>query len=313
MPRIDGIAGSHLTWQGDRVAATVGAGLIRAGIARASNWRAAKNDAIGFVRSEIEAFIGQHGSASIRETFRLHTVLTGSLNDFSSNDREIEAARLYLTVEPSEAGYVELGPTLRLLEDEHPRLPATFLPLFLGALNRWIRVYDYRDAREHVERLRDWYSADPDCESVDLPDVEASVPACLSERPLRPGELRALLPSLSAEVQGWTRRAVELERLSRRRTRPSLSEQLQDSVGDCNPPLPSLLAVFTPGDNIEACFDAEAQSMMEVPPEPNLVIPVDATNPAGIRRGFGILATVCDTLSAAAELMKMLPGNSGDK
>jgi hypothetical protein len=84
-------------------------------------------------------------------------------------------------------------------------------------------------------------------------------------------------------------------------------------LGDCNPPLPSLLAVLTPGDDIEACFDAEAQSMMEVPPEPNLVIPVDASNPADIRRGFGILATLCDTLSAAGELIRLLPGNSRDQ
>jgi hypothetical protein len=195
MPRIAGIAGTHLAWQGDRVAAVVGAGLIRAGIAQASSWPDAKNGTIAFVRSEIEAFIGRRGGASIRETFRLHTLLTGSLNDLSSNDREVDAARPYLTVEPSEAGYVELGHAVKLLEGEHPRRPATLLHLFLGALNRWIRVYDYRDAREHIERLPDWYSADPDSESVDLPDVEASVPACLGERPHSRRRLRALLPS----------------------------------------------------------------------------------------------------------------------
>ncbi len=311
MPRIDSIAHSYVTRRGDPVAAAVGMGLLRAGVAPSSTWQAAKGDALEFVRSAITQFIERHGGPSIRDTFRLHTLLTGSLNDYSQSDREITAAQLYLSVEPFEAGYVVLGPAVRLLEEVHPRLPATFLHLLLGALNRWIRVYDHRDAREQVERLREWYSTDPDCETVDLPDVEASVPLCLREQPLRPRELRGLLSSLSPETRDWTLQALELERLSRRRARPRLSQQMEEALGDSNPPLPSLLVVFTPGDNIEACFDEEAQSMMEVPPEPNLIIPFDGTNSVEIRRGFGVLETACETLAAAAALIRSLPGSGG--
>ena len=53
---------------------------------------------------------------------------------------------MYLVLEPDSAGYVVIGPTLRLLATVHPRLPVTFFDLFTHALNRWVRVYDYRDA-----------------------------------------------------------------------------------------------------------------------------------------------------------------------
>jgi len=86
---------------------------------------------------------------------------------------------MYLVVEPESAGYVVLGPTLRLLEGVHPRLPLTFFNLLTHALNRWVRVYDYRDAAERVEQLREWYEGDPEGETVELPDVDGATPKCL--------------------------------------------------------------------------------------------------------------------------------------
>jgi hypothetical protein len=71
-----------------------------------------------------------------------------------------------------------------LLDKLHPRLPATFFHLFLGALNRWVRVYDYHDALDRVERLRDWYESDPDVEEVELPDINRCLPEMIKRRPL---------------------------------------------------------------------------------------------------------------------------------
>src|ERR1022692_2279923 len=80
---------------------------------------------------------------------------------------QADGNEMYLVVEPESAGYVVLGPTLRLLEVVHPRLPLTFFNLFTHALNRWVRVYDYRDAAERVEQLREWYEGDPEGETVE--------------------------------------------------------------------------------------------------------------------------------------------------
>lgn len=307
IPQIGEIPRAYVACPGERVAARVAMALLRAGVASAARYQ---GGALEFVRSAIREFVERNGGPSIRKTFRLHLLLTTTLNEYSNQD-DLNPARLYFTLEPSEAGYFVAGPTLSILEREHPRLPATFVQLISGALNQWIRVYDQRDARERIEMLRDWYSADPDGELVELPNVEGSVPASLSERSMRVSELRRLLPSFTPPVQDWMRRAIEIETGSRRRPRPPMTEEIEVDFGDRNPPLPSLLMVFRPADGIEACFDDESQAMMEALPEPNLVIPVDATNPADVRRAFKTLEVVCATLAKAAELIEKLPGATG--
>ena len=54
------------------------------------------------------------------------------------------------------------GPTLELLEKVHPQLPVTFFNLFVGAVNRYIRTYDHRDAEERAETLREWAAQEAD-------------------------------------------------------------------------------------------------------------------------------------------------------
>ena len=312
MPQFDGIQISHKVWRGDRVAATIGSALLRAGIASAESWAVAEGDPFRFVQLATQAFVDQHGGTSIRDTFPLNLTLTGSLNEYSSADREIDATHLYLTLDPGEAGYVVLGPTLRLLEEAHPRLPATFFHLLCGALNRWVRVYDYRDALEHVERLREWYSTDPDCDNVEMPDVEASIPASMQRKPLPASGLKRLLPALSGDIRRWMDRVIELDSFSRTADRPKLSEAAEEELCDNNPPLPCLLVVFSRRDNIEAGFDTEAESMMEVSPEPNLIISLNASDQAQVSAAFAALASARDTLAAASQLISTLP-DSGFK
>ena len=80
-------------------------------------------------------------------------------------------------------------------------------------------------------------------------------------------------------------------------------------MGDMNPPLPCLLAVFKSEDAIEGCFDEEAQNMMELTPEPSLIIPLSADQPVSVQAAFRTLGVVCDTLAAASRLIDRMPGN----
>jgi hypothetical protein len=135
---------------------------------------------------------------TIREQFFVDMLLSTSLDRYFAGDgRSVDASKVFLALEPDSAGYVILGPTLRLLEGVHPRLPATFLNLFLGALNRWVRAYDYRDAFERVERLREWYESDPDGEAVELPDIDRCLPKSVKRRPLSRRTLDVMIPAIS--------------------------------------------------------------------------------------------------------------------
>jgi len=176
----------------------VGSTLLKAGIASAENWRSAQRNPFEFLKNALDRWVMAHGKAQIEEQFRLNLTLSTDLESHCAMGREApaQASQLFLTVEPSSAGYVVLGPTLRMLEAAHSRLPATFAQLFLGALNRWIRIYDCRDAQERVDTLREWYESDPESEMVELPDINGSTPSCMKRRALSERALSQTLPKI---------------------------------------------------------------------------------------------------------------------
>ena len=48
---------------------------------------------------------------------------------------------------------------------------------------------------------------------------------------------------------------------------------------------------------------------MEVTPQPNLIIPIQLSDPTSVRQGFRTLGVVCDMLAAASRLIDLMPGN----
>jgi hypothetical protein len=102
---------------------------------------------------------------------------------------------------------------------------------------------------------------------------------------------------------------LELCRISKQVRRPEFTEEMGEQLMDSNPPLPCLLAVFSPGDAVAGCFDDEAETALETTPQPNLIIPLKLTEPASVRQGFRTLGVVCETLAAASRLIDLMPGN----
>ena len=70
-----------------------------------------------------------------------------------------------------------------------------------------------------------------------------------------------------------------------------------------------LLAFFAEADAIEACFTEEADGMLEVTPEPNLIIPFDPTHTGSVRDAFQVLGVACETIAVASRLIDLMPGN----
>ena len=102
---------------------------------------------------------------------------------------------------------------------------------------------------------------------------------------------------------------LALDHLSAQAERPELHDDIGQQLSDCNPALPCLLAVFAEADAIAACFDEEAQGMMEVTPEPNLIIPFDPTDTASVQRTFRMFGVACRTIAAASRVIDLMPGN----
>ena len=311
LPRLNAVPTVHRLVADDTLAVKLAQSLMELDIAVPEDWHRAEQDPTSFIRLALERWIEAHGGSAIRRRFVLSATLGSSPCEWA-DDEVASPQRLFLTVEPSEAGCVVFGPTIKLLENCHPKLPATFFHLFVGAVNRWVRVYDYRDAEERADTLREWIAQEEDSGQYELPDVANAIPPCMKQTVLNERELAQVIgridnPSASKLVEG----VLALNRVSTQAERLELDEDIGQSLSDCNPPLPSVLAIFAESDAIAACFDDEAQAMMEVTPEPNLIIPFDPGNREGVRGAFHMFGVACETIAAASRLVDLMPGNDG--
>jgi hypothetical protein len=282
--------------------------LVKSDIAAVEDWEKSGRDAIKYLLLTLRRLIRNRGGASIERRFDLDLTLSDRLVDYS--DERGQEGTLYLIVDPDSAAFVLLNPTIELLASVHPRLPATFFRDFVGSLNRWVRVYDYRDVEERVDMLREWYEGEENPEQYEVPEIAGCTPKCLKERPLGLRGLKELNHKIrNQQVNVLVRGLLELCCVSKQAKRPDFTEDMGEQLMDSNPPLPCLLAAFSSGDAVVGCFDDEAQTAMETTPQPNLIIPLELSDPVGIRQGFRTLGVVCDTLAAASRLIDLMPGN----
>jgi hypothetical protein len=295
----------------DHLAVMLAKALVELDIAVPGDWEKAEHDPTSFIRLTLERWIHTHGGPAIRHRFLLSAGISNSPSEWTEQD-EARPNQLFLIVEPSEAtcGCATFGPTLKLLESVHPQLPATFFHLFVGALNTWIRIYDFRDAEERAETLREWAAQEPDADQYELPDVAGSIPPCMRQTVLE----KSVLAHVKERINDSTARklvdaVLALDGVSRGVERPELDDDVGEQLSDCNPPLPCLLAVFADGDAIAGCFDEDAQGMMEVEPEPNIIIPFDPTDTESVQRTFHIFGVACQTIAAASRVIDLMPGN----
>ena len=311
LPRFGMVPVVHRLVADDRLAVMMAKALLEMDIAVPGDWKRAERDPTSFIRITLERYIHTHGGSAIRRRFLLSAVISNSPSDWAERD-ETKPNQLFLIVEPSEAtcGCVAFGPTLELLESIHPQLPATFFHLFAGALNLWTRIYDYRDAEERAETLREWAAQEPDADQYEIPDVARSIPPCMRQATMDKGALAHLKGKINDPIRTKLVDAVlALDHLSTQAEWPELDDNIREELSDCNPPLPCLLAVFAEGDPVSASFDEEAQGMMEVEPEPNIMIPFDPTDVESVQRTFHIFGVACQTIAAASRVIDMMPGN----
>ncbi len=311
IPRLDTVPRVQRLVANDRLAVVLARALVELDIGSSGDWRRAECDPTSFLRLTLERVIRAHGGSTIRRRFLLGAAISDIPCEWAERE-EARSDRLFLIVEPSEAscGCVCFGPTLELLERVHPQLPATFYHLVVGALNRWIRVYDYRDGEERAEMLREWIAQEPDADQYEVPDVEGSIPECMRQSALEDEELLRLIGEINDPLaRKLIEAALALDHASVQAKRPELDDETCQQLSDCNPALPCLVALFDESDAIAACFDEEAQGMLEVTPEPNLIIPFDPTDTASVRDAFEVFTVACETVAAASRLLGLMPGN----
>jgi hypothetical protein len=282
--------------------------LVKSEIAVPEDWETSRRDATKYLSLTLERWIRIHGGSAIDRRFDLDLALTDRLVDYS--DERGSEGTLYLILDPDSAAFVLLRPTIELLEKIHPRLAVSFYSSFAGALSRWVRVYDYHDAEERVEMLREWYEGEENADQYEVPDVEGCTPISFKERPLSLRRLKELNEeNRDAQVRALITGLLELCSVSKHAKRQEFTEDIGEQLMDSNPALPCLLAAFSSGDAVVGCFDEEGETALEVTPQPNVIIPIKLSDAGSVREGFRTLAVVSETLAAASRLIDLMPGN----
>ncbi|MGA8150761.1 MAG: hypothetical protein WB952_07420 [Terriglobales bacterium] len=308
LPSLEGITTEQQFLADDGEAIALAEILVRSKIAAVEDWEKCGRDPTKYLQLTLQRWVGGHGGTRIDRRFDLNVTLSDRLIDYS--DERAPAGAVYLIVDPEGAAFVLFNPTIAMLEQAHPQLPSTFFRHFVGALNRWVRVYDYRDAEERVDMLRQWYEGEENADQYELPDVGGCTPKCLRETPLSIRALGTLAKTVSDKrVQSLIRGLLGLCGISQKARRPEFTEDMGEQLMDSNPPLPCLLAAFSQGDSVVGCFDDECQTAMEVTPQPNLVIPIKISEASSVAKAFRTLGVACETLAAAGRLIDLMPGN----
>jgi len=311
LPKLDEVPVEYRLSAEDPRAIKLAQTLTTLGLAEPSAWEDAKHSPTGYVRAALKRWLVSHGGEQVRQNFALNATISGSADLYSGDDGRRCREGLYLMVDPDSAGYMILGPTLEILEVIHPRLPASFYSLFVGAIQRWVRVYDFRDAQYRVEILREWVEGEDNPEQYEFPDVEGCIPQSMKLKPLALKQVRQLAGSVTDQLsRQLLEAALDSNKISRRLRHPDISEETREALMDSNPPLPALLISFKRHDAVLACYDDESQAFLEASPEPNLIVEIDPTDRASVRRAFDTLAVLCETVAAASRLAALLPGNN---
>lgn len=306
LPRLDCVAVQHQIAGEDPRAIVLARTLTELGIADPVDWQQSVS---AYVHRTLDRWIQQHGGDVVRDEFSLDAPLSNTPDPYS--DEDLDSNLLYLTVAANAAGFVVLGPTLELLKPSDPRLPVTFYHLVVDAIGRWVRIYDYRDALERVEMWKEWIEGEANADEYEIPEVEGSIPAAMKEGPLTMEALRRVISSLQDErIRRLLEAAVNLDRISRASSSPEISESTREAFMDSNPPLPALLVSFKRQDAIMGCFDEESEAMLEVTPEPCFLVEINPQEARSVRKAFGSLAALCETLAAASRLAGLLPGHN---
>jgi hypothetical protein len=311
VPRLDRVALHHGSFGSDAAAARFARILIELGIASPHDWSRCSGEPARFLGRALDRFVGNHGEAEIDGAFELSVTFSTDAHEWCESEDEPDGTRLFLYMEAYSCGFVNLGPALALCEKEHPRLPVTFARRFLSSMGRHFRVYDDRDAEEHISYLEENYDPVEDSEALRaLPDRHSILPARMKRQPLGNRSFWTLLSGMrpGSQIARLLGATLELERVSETVKLPEIPEPIRDLFCDCNPPVPVLLAIYQQGDAIEASFDDESQSMQEATPEPWPLIPFDGRDPKSTEQAFRCLGGVLDTLAAARRVLDFVPG-----
>jgi hypothetical protein len=259
------------------------AALVREGLGTPDMWQKCNQSATVFAEHAIMRGIGDERWNLLERNSEYHLEVS-DVAERDGFDAPLANGQLAVTIECSGVGYLKIGPAIHALEEEAEGLGAAFYWILTYALYRVMRIYNHDDAFQYEERLHEYAEDDPENkQQYEFPEVEKALPECIRKTLKHDHDgwaLRArrlLRKHSGGSYRSWIERLRKIQRLSR--IRLNQSRDFLERGGYDGPPLPSLLVVFKEHDAITACFDEEAQYMLEGSSEPAIGVPFNPQRP----------------------------------
>ncbi len=248
------------------------------------------------------------------------------VSDVAAPDEPLEFGKLAVSISCGGCGYLKIGPALESLESEAIGLGAAFYWTLIQSLYRVMRIYDYSDAEQYEERLKEYAEAENE-ESrgqYEFPEVERALPECirktLKDHPdhWRLNNRRMLIRHRNGRHKKWIEHVLTIAKLAR--TASNTQDPSEYSGYYDEAPLPSLLVVFEDHDAISACFDEESQYMLEGSSEPSLCAVFSPTDQEefskairAVERFVSVNLELCLLIEEIQELEKSDEGRGRDR
>jgi len=291
LPSLTGVPTSYEYYDGDARLFAFLRRLAELGIAGTAPTAIEKlrTSPLAYAQSSLDAWVKAQGGEMIDSNieYYLEISVTQDVQLAQTNAQQ----PLLITVAAEQCGYMVAGPALDSLQSEAKGLGVAFYRVLSASLAKWLRVYDYTDARNCEDGMKQMLEMDDERsrEQYEIPDVEAAIPTFLRKARLKVArsDLPLLRKHQSGKYGGWIRRLLDIHRLAQLPAAGDVRE-IMSSYYDQSC-LPSLLVVFNKNDTIEGCFDDEAQCWPEASSEPCLAVafdPADAGQTAGALRSL---------------------------
>jgi hypothetical protein len=297
LPTLTGVPVSYEYYDGDDRMYSLLRRFVELGVTTASTQEGIqllRTSPLKFANASLKDWLKREGGDVIKEEIDYWLSIDAGYGDVLAytNDKSESVLPLAITISCGGCGYLACGPIVEQLEARAKGLGRAWYNVLVRSCRRWMYVYDLEAARSFVECEKERMSEDPDGETWEIQNVEGDIPAAL-RKPKEAISKRdlALLRSHadSKKCGSWIRHVLEIHRLAQQ----PLENDCREEVGSCfdSSPCPCLLVIMSPNDNIEGCFNTEAEYMCQSSPEPNFAVGFDPSDVEQTRAAFQSLTT----------------------
>ena len=294
LPSLTGVPPSYEYYDGDERLFAFLHRLAELGIASTAPAEIEKlrTSPLAYAEAALTSWVNAQGGDTIDGNINYSLAIQTVAEEMLANKTMKDS--LLITAEAAYCGYMVAGAALDALEAKAKGLGEAFYRVLYTSLVKWMRIYDYSDARYYVDDMKQMAEGDNESDQYEFPDVEAAIPALLRDA-ASPGPVHehnlALLRKhqKSSKIGGWIIRLFEIHRLAQLPAAGDVRELLGAYYDQAC--MPSLLIVFHKQDTIEGCFDEEAQQWPEGSSEPCFAAAFDPADTNQTSTALQFLAT----------------------